>query len=316
MPGFSRRPAPHAQAEGYRQLPLPASAQDDYASYPAQTSSQGHAAPPYSSLEPPDAPVHAQQWSHLYAPDNRAHRDGSASINPPGLSRSEHPGLPLFEAALARARGTEPPMQPLPSYAPPPDPNHPDLSVGLQASNTIRMAIGDVTDPYRSLSRSPSPDLHEDGWRHRPDGFPVPSITEQSIRSTSDALHNRHMLDQRLDTLGLLTADEGDLSLPPFRGRIDDDLVGPGGMRLEKHAFPDSPEGASGPDLTASTTQHYGPAPVGRVDRRTHNAAGGRRIRHTATLDENGFFAVDMPIPTRLAQFLPFKGVEEQKCTR
>jgi chitin synthase len=52
------------------------------------------------------------------------------------------------------------------------------------------------------------------------------------------------------------------------------------------------------------------------VGRREHNAAGHRRIKHTATLDEHGFFAVDMPIPTRLAQFLPFKGVEEQKSTR
>jgi chitin synthase len=68
--------------------------------------------------------------------------------------------------------------------------------------------------------------------------------------------------------------------------------------------------------MAASSTQHFGPAPSGRVGRREHNAAGHRRIKHTATLDEHGFFAVDMPIPTRLAQFLPFKGVEEQKSTR
>lgn len=66
-------------------------------------------------------------------------------------------------------------------------------------------------------------------------------------------------------------------------------------------------------DITTSATQHFGPAPVGRVDRRTHNA---RRIKQTATLDDNGIFSVDMPIPTRLAQFLPVKGVEEQKTTR
>ena len=50
--------------------------------------------------------------------------------------------------------------------------------------------------------------------------------------------------------------------------------------------------------------------------RRTHNAAGHRRIKQTAKLDANGFFAIDMPIPTRLAHFLPMKGVEEQKTTR
>jgi len=70
------------------------------------------------------------------------------------------------------------------------------------------------------------------------------------------------------------------------------------------------------PSAMVLTTQHFGPAPAHRVHRRTHNAAGHRRIKQTALLDENGFFAVDMPIPTRLAQFLPFKGVEEQKSTR
>ena len=66
----------------------------------------------------------------------------------------------------------------------------------------------------------------------------------------------------------------------------------------------------------SSATRHFGPAPAGRVDRRTHNAAGPRRIKQTAVLDENGYFAVEMPIPTRLAQFLPVKGVAEQKSTR
>lgn len=72
-----------------------------------------------------------------------------------------------------------------------------------------------------------------------------------------------------------------------------------------------------GPDgMLSSTTQHFGPAPKGRVDRRTHNAANPRRIKQSAVLDENGYFVVEMPIPTRLAQFLPVKGVDEQKSTR
>ncbi|KIR31043.1 chitin synthase [Cryptococcus deuterogattii MMRL2647] len=94
---------------------------------------------------------------------------------------------------------------------------------------------------------------------------------------------------------------DGDLSVPPsFCGR------------------PPSWEQVDALDEKAemSTTKHFGPAPTGRVGRRAHNAAGYRRIKQSATLDENGFFAIEMNIPTRLAQFLPIKGVEEQKTTR
>lgn len=62
-------------------------------------------------------------------------------------------------------------------------------------------------------------------------------------------------------------------------------------------------------------TQHFGPAPEGRVGRRTHNAIR-KRVKQRVTLDDSDMFSVEMPIPTRLAQFLPVKGVEEQKTTR
>lgn len=115
------------------------------------------------------------------------------------------------------------------------------------------------------------------------------------------------------------------MHLPPFRGHErmmheeEDQPLNPY-MHEEKLSPPIYAQTESRPlgyddehDIATSATQHFGPAPVGRVDRRTHNA---RRIKQSAVLDDNGLFAVDMPIPTRLAQFLPVKGVEEQKTTR
>jgi chitin synthase len=110
-----------------------------------------------------------------------------------------------------------------------------------------------------------------------------------------------------------------DLALPPFQGQQTPPRLLSALPSLYRKAKPNDlgedialVEG----DVGEGITQHFGPAPTGRIGRRTHNAAGHNRIKHSATLDDNGFFAIDMPIPTRLAQFLPFKGVEEQKTTR
>ena len=261
---------------------------------------------------------------------------GAAPMQQPELAPA--PRLPFFEAAIARARATagvhptEAPFsnlgQPLPSYAPPTDPNHPDLSVGLMQSNTIRMAMDGGHPGQRGLSRSPSPMvdreydqraglLETNGWQSHQDDiqdYRSRLLVEEDLGDAHDANYNARW-DEKKTSLGLDGVDDGDLALPPLLGMSA--LPPPG-----QHQFPvddathKKEYSSEEADLAASTTQHFGPAPMGRVGRRTHNAESGRRIRHTATLDENGFFAVDMPIPTRLAQFLPFKGVEEQKCTR
>jgi chitin synthase len=67
-------------------------------------------------------------------------------------------------------------------------------------------------------------------------------------------------------------------------------------------------EGQEGKD-----TQHFGPAPTQRIGRRGANA---RRVKQKVTLDDTGMFAVEMPIPTRLATHLPVNCVAEQRSTR
>lgn len=320
MPMSSRRPVPRNMAHEYTALSAPPDGDDP------SGPTHDHGAPPYerhltlhTSSNPPP-PIWSQYPSQI---DPYAGRD---TLAPPESIANGQPRLPLFEAALARARRDShrpssmperlPAMQPLPSYAPPPDPNHPDLMVGLQQSQTFRLAM--TTAPpisHRALSRSPSPVVEQGGRGHSADHFLGHMAFEQDVPIITTS-QDEHMWDHRLDTLGLLDGDQGDLALPPFRGRALDESIGMSSPASEKAPIADGYDIRPEPDLAPSTTQHFGPAPIGRVGRRTHNAAGGRRIRHTATLDENGFFAVDMPIPTRLAQFLPFKGVEEQKCTR
>ena len=261
---------------------------------------------------------------------------------PPTPSR-----LPFFEAALARSRGevvpdhqphfpsAPPPAfnQPSPSYLPPPDPNHPDIAVGFTQSSTVRFALGQGRPYGRELSRSPSPGMDESfdhGFGDDSDYAGEKDVEKALLfeeeekgydpRTIPYAMEERGW-NEKLSSLGLMGAvDEGDLSLPPFRG------TAPGGplsaipsihvrgpttstTRSQGLRLPDG-------EMAPSSTQHFGPAPDGRLNRRTYNEAGHRRIKQTATLDDNGFFAVDMPIPTRLAQFLPVKGVEEQKSTR
>ncbi|WWC62822.1 uncharacterized protein I303_105420 [Kwoniella dejecticola CBS 10117] len=248
----------------------------------------------------PSGPAHAQRSEMSYVPPYASPPPQPAL----GLSQPVSQRLPFFEAALARSRGQQLPPdaehsaarygynQPLPSYLPPPDPNHPELAVGFTQSNTVRYAaVG------RELSRSPSPipdENFEQGYRGY--DYAGENDIEKALLEQEDLDRNQWQgRDEKLwseKVMFQMTEDGGDISVPPMR-------IAPG-------------EG----DLAASSTQHFGPAPTGRVGRRTHNAAGHRRIKQSATLDENGFFAVDMPIPTRLAQFLPVKGVEEQKSTR
>jgi chitin synthase len=226
--------------------------------------------------------------------------------------------LPFFEAALARSRehagqATAYSMaQPLPAYLPPPDPNHPDLSVGLTQSTTVRFAASQPRFD-RQISRSPSPGVDDSFEKYGGDTDIEKALLheEDSWRSEYNQAVDGKEWSEKLSSLGI-QAGEGDLYLPPF---IDDRRIGVSGLPSIHLRGPTESTLDDG-DLATSATRHFGPAPTGRVGRRTHNAAGHRRIKHTATLDDNGFFAVDMPIPTRLAQFLPVKGVEEQKSTR
>ena len=320
----SRRAAPDSDYAQYRPLPAPSDS-----TYHHNPVSDNHMSPPYERYGPSLSQQPLSRWANdQEAPEFRA----------PLVQHSEPaPTLPFFEAAIARARGqnavypVEPlPLnmhQPLPSYAAPADPNHPDLAVGLLQSNTIRMAM-DGGHLIQSLSRSPSPvegrdylpgegSVNADRWKgHQSDEQEYRnSLLGEGVLDVAHRGDHHDRWDGKTSSLELDGLDDGDLALPPFLGMHAlprSEKFHAGDQELtQKNEY--SPGEA---DLAASTTQHFGPAPMGRVGRRTHNAEGGRRIRHTATLDENGFFAVDMPIPTRLAQFLPFKGVEEQKCTR
>lgn len=191
------------------------------------------------------------------------------------------------------------------------DPNHPDLHLNYRHSAHHDRAYGYA----RPRSRSPTPAYDE-----------VPPVD-----ADSNYVHSRQALlasfdgdapqrtaplpeaadwDEKLSALGIGALD-GDMSLP---------RLGPSGSILlgAQHARGDLlPAKAEISSLDeALETRHFGPAPTGRVGRRPHNAIGHRRIKQNATLDDHGFFTVDMPIPTRLAQFLPVKGVQEQKTTR
>ena len=250
-----------------------------------------------------------------------------------GLDHSQT-RLPYFEAALARNRSNpshydhsmnagqqQPPIQPMPTYLPPSDPNHPALGVTMMPSSTVRFAMNDLG----SRSRSPSPqfdDSYDQSFRQQDilgHQDVEKALLEHGGYSAVDTDGNEKEWNEKLSSLGLLNnGDEGDLALPPFLGSNFGSRDVPaihvrGPTEATMNSMSSDYAGGREMDLHGSSTQHFGPAPIGRVGRRTHNA---RRIKQAATLDENGFFAVDMPIPTRLAQFLPVKGVEEQKSTR
>ncbi|ODN73926.1 hypothetical protein L202_07433 [Cryptococcus amylolentus CBS 6039] len=217
------------------------------------------------------------------------------------VSQAGDARLPFFEAALARSRGGHEQLsssdhapvptytQPLPAYLPPPDPNHPDLAVGFTASNTVRYAMNHAAP--REGSRSPSPWMDDSFVQNGGDDR---DVEKGHLLEDSEALPRIPFTTNATAVPGT-GDDHGDLSVPSYA--------------LSGGYHPDL-------DEKEGSTQHFGPAPAGRVGRRTHNAAGYKRIKQTATLDDSGFFAINMPIPTRLSQFLPIKGVEEQKSTR
>lgn len=248
-------------------------------------------APPYTSGAPPAA---------QYGPSGPAYHPIAPGFDEHPMQAQQGWGttpaatLPFFEAALARSRGGVAPAPPAPSYLPPPDPNHPDIAVGFTRHQSTRQG-------WHGRSRSPSPEAQTRSWTN-----PVDDVEKGLLAEDQYAPYHSPYLP--------LDGKDVDLALPPFQGEISPPrlLSALPSIHRKAGSVDYDPEG----DLAGGVTQHFGPAPTGRISRRTHNAAGHRRIKHTATLDDNGFFAVDMPIPTRLAQFLPIKGVAEQETTR
>lgn len=241
---------------------------------------------------------------------------------------STQPRLPYFEAALARARGETPPIlppiqsttplqfapsrtpqplpprqsfQPAPAYLPPPDPNHPDLSVGFTQSSTVRYA----TNRGREPSRSPSPGFDDSVAYERTTDVEKALLGDQD--RTSDPIYSQAHSPRPAYAAEL----NGDISLmsgAPFR----DSMYKPPLDDFESVPLTDAISNGHSNGHEDEAHPHYGPAPTGRVGRR----GAHRRVKQQVTLDDTGMFAVDMPIPTRLQQFLPVKGVEEMRTTR
>ncbi|EJT48618.1 hypothetical protein A1Q1_02345 [Trichosporon asahii var. asahii CBS 2479] len=285
--------------------------------------------PPYAN-NPPNYSSGRSDASHVssaFAPSAAA--SSAAPLLPPISSTGR---LPTFERVAAYTRGEAPPvipppqgmtppvmspapshmmspspsqimsppphmmspppsnMQPTPSYLPPPDQNHPDLQVGFIPSQTFRYAR-----EMREPSRSPSPGF-DDSVRYNG----RPGDVEQALMgdSNDDGIAPAY---RKYDPFGSESAlDSGNLGLngrpnSTYKAPIDDEFESVPLVEEEKE------------------TRHFGPAPTGRVGRRNN---AGRRIKQKMQLDESGMFQVDMPIPSRLAQFLPVKGVAEQKTTR
>lgn len=333
MPISSRRPPPANNVFSHSQQPEP------YSHVFQQLSSNPYPAPPYDVAHS-GAPSHmnsAQHYASTEVPYSAEHTNQQGKLSgtlhsaPTRSTYGPNPSrLPFFEAALARSRGDTSMgdafvhrPQPLPAYLPPPDPNHPDLAVGFTQSATIQYTRQDRHSGARQISRSPSPgfdDHYATGYGYS-DRRDMEGDVEKALLAEEEERNDYEHLDdagwdERLSVLGLPpTSNQRDPTATPFKRNIGNLSFAPiPAGSIEKGVQGSRPVPES--DIAQSTTQHFGPAPSGRVGRRTHNAAGHRRIKHTATLDENGFFAVDMPIPTRLAQFLPVKGVEEQKSTR
>ncbi|WVW84928.1 hypothetical protein I302_106964 [Kwoniella bestiolae CBS 10118] len=349
MPVSSRKPPPRAQPYEYLAPASHSQSTSSHSYSPAYTPIDSTAsprnpspAPPYDNRfganpDPftgtrmlaygPSGPANDTS-NHLQQPYVPPYAAPLTQPLPPGSQLGSN-RLPFFEAALARSRGQVSPEptiqaisapgygQPLPSYLPPPDPNHPNLAVGFTQSNTVRFATAQNPSYNRETSRSPSPGLDEsfDQDYERTYDYGGEHDVEKALLDHEDHTSNQiEVLGSNRwneKSMGYIGGDDGDLSLPPLRGAAVSGQIIPPSIHIR------GPTGSTIPsDIATSTTQHFGPAPTGRVGRRTHNAAGHRRIKQSATLDDNGFFAVDMPIPTRLAQFLPVKGVEEQKSTR
>jgi chitin synthase len=259
----------------------------------------------YSNV-PVDEPRQAPAGWNSSVPPQRYTSPAPASTFVPAASGQ----LPHFEAALARARGYAPPT---PSYAPSPapsnisynpspyhqpsynsitnaDPNHPEVSISMQPSLNVRFS--GPPSYNRGYSRSPTPPLMDD-------------MDEKSPK-----------IDIESPLITSMENGYGGLEDPPapaqWRYSADGDLAGGYGDEDEKRPFSFTKKQD---DLAPSSTQHFGPAPEGRVSRR--NKQTHRQLKEV-TLDDRNWnnFVIDAKIPTRLAQCMPVKGVEEQSTTR
>jgi len=300
----------------------------------------------YGPTGPVTAPDHRERHYSSAAPTLGAFPRALVAPSTGPFDLSTPTRLPFFEAAIARSRGETVPdaphfgfdspdhasfRQPLPVYLPPPDPNHPDLAVGFTQSSTVRFEDEHNGRFTRAKSRSPSPGYdqtfdvdHGDGHAYGAESDVKKALLSDDESRVPGKQKWRHAVDEKswsgqTSSFAFMgTVEECDLSLPPFVRSMSPSsqlplihVRGPAASTTDARSL----SRVDG-EMRGAETQHFGPAPSGRVGRRTHNAAGHRRIKQTATLDDNGFFAIDMPIPTRLAQFLPVKGVEEQKSTR
>ena len=201
--------------------------------------------------------------------------------------------LPFFEAALARSRDHH-------NRSPLPPDDDGRARTPLPASPRVPSPLPPYTGPF-DLNH---PELVvRASWTNTPrrQDRLAPGIRGDRSRDGSGRAH-----DQRFGS------DDQDVQRHLLEKPVSVDHGHSHPTWEPQPPISEKPQG----DSALSSTQHYGPAPSGRVGRRAYNAAGHRRIKQAATLDENGFFAIDMPIPTRLAQFLPIKGVEEQRTTR
>lgn len=77
----------------------------------------------------------------------------------------------------------------------------------------------------------------------------------------------------------------------------------------EKGGYYASPVIGNGEETTEEETQHFGPAPEGRLLRR-HKTKSKRRVKLM-----NGNLVVEAPVPTRLAALLPSRGERERMST-
>jgi chitin synthase len=251
----------------YRPLTVAAVSEGEYLSRGSSP------APPYddynrqsaASVPPPTASTRYRPIDPFEAQQVRNDTSINASITnsievlPPSR-------LPFFEAALARTRGAsnlktslERISQPLPTYMPPADPNHPYLEVSMIRSHTIRPAQPDMRQE-RGLSRSPTPErvcayLSED----------QNEITRPLFDHCEDVGGDKWTHDEK-------DLDTGDISQIPY-------IASAMPIIHVQHPTEIMYENAEAFGKLESATQHFGPAPAHRVHRRTHNAAGHRRIK-------------------------------------
>lgn len=226
--------------------------------------------------------------------------------------------LPHLQAALAR-RTQERPQDFTSTYHLSSDLNHPDITAGFTSSNTVRYAMDNRIQ--RNRSRSPTPGYEETFGRDYRYNLQIANPDAESALLINDETHDDQGWNEKLSSLGLVREEDTDLVLPPFEGTRTEGFA-PGwqstiydGDFKEQDGFIESGDLADRAE-DDGPTQHFGPAPQGRVGRRMNYAGGHRKFKQNAFLDDNGNYSQNLPIPERLASILPVKGVPEQECTR